>query len=174
MVILPYNDEAHLRITAQSLAAELNLPLRVEAGCGSNGHSSKNCLWSHFLRPKTHSSRGWACSLAVIQLSVISCLILLLLNWIKSSPHLPVSASQLCDGKACVLENTTERKTHLSNARLHGQLNRVPFCIRVWWRSSLSTTHTHTYTHMTRQHLRYKHTHTAHFSCARRKREGLV
>ncbi len=93
MVILPYNDRDHLCITAQSLAVQLNLPLWVQAGCGSNGHSSKNCLWSHFLRPKTHSSRGRAGSLAVIQLPVISCLILLLLNWIKSSPHLPASAS---------------------------------------------------------------------------------
>lgn len=93
MVILPYNDRDHLCITAQSLAVQLNLPLWVQAGCGSNGHTSKNCLWSHFLKPKTHSSRGRAGSLAVIQLSVISCLILLLLNWIKSSPHLPASAS---------------------------------------------------------------------------------
>lgn len=68
MVILPYNDRDHLRFTAQSLAVELNLPLRVQAGCASNGHSSQNCLWSHFLRPKTHSSRGRAGSLAVIQL----------------------------------------------------------------------------------------------------------
>lgn len=44
-------------------------------------------------------------------------------------------------------EDMTERKTHLSNARLHAQLSCVPFCIRVWWRSNLSMTCTHTYTY---------------------------
>lgn len=173
MVILPYNDRDHLCITAQSLAVQLNLPLRVQAGCGSNGHSSKNCLWSHFLRPKTPSSRGrsgLSCCYPALCHFMLNSLTIELDKKFPSPPCLCFLARRWRGMRS---DNMTERKTHLSNARLHAQLNCVPFCIRVWWRSNLSMTCTHTHTRMTGQPLR--HTHTAHFSCVTgRRREGLV
>ncbi len=54
----------------------------------------------------------------------------------------------------------TERKTHLSNALLHAQLNCVPFCIRVWWRSNLSTACAHTHICVWQASLWDIHTHT--------------